>query len=65
MNVLESLQQMMEELGENSAYQGYWYSISEALIIMVISRVLVQHQRSTNHHGMRDAVQLAMYQRYL
>ena len=26
---------MAEELGESSAYQGYWYSISEALIIMV------------------------------
>jgi predicted transposase YbfD/YdcC len=35
MDAITSLQQMTDEAGEGSEYQGYWYSISHALIIMV------------------------------
>ena len=49
MSTLESLQKMTKEVEEGSRHQGYWYSISETLVIMV-SGMLCSLQTTDDIH---------------
>ena len=49
MGILSSLQEAMKELENESSYVGYWYSISEALIVLLCGLLCQQKSVSEIH----------------